>query len=256
MHKDILSLMKRLGLKEKEARIYLVCLSNKNGLFIYEIAKITRIIRSTVDLTVRRLSQQGFLNKIRVGRRQRYTAQAPEAILFRHKQLVEDLEQVIPVLSQMGGQKQETDVIYFEGREGYQRIYEDVLRNLCFAEGEKRDLLSFTSGVDAMRLFPNMKKTVIDKRIKNGSWFRGIAPQDSKTVREWTSSAKALREIKYLPKDLGDFHIDANIYADNIMLYSPTNPIGGVVIRNAKIAEAMRSLFKLVWNLLPDENGI
>jgi hypothetical protein len=191
------------------------------------------------------------LHKIKVGRRWRFMADAPEALLFRQKKLVEDLEQAVPVLAQLGGQRQETEVIYFEGAEGYVRIHEDVLLNLKFAEGEKKDLFAFASGTDAIKLFPNMQKQFIAKRIKNGSWYKGIAPQDSRGVREWTSDTKALRLVKYFPEGFGRFPIDIQIYADNVMLYSPTPPVGGVVIRNAKIAESMRNLFALVWALLP-----
>ncbi len=254
MHKDIKSLMRRLGLREREGLIYLTCLQQKNGLFIYEIAKATRITRSTVDLTTQRLVRRGFLNKIKVGRRLRYIADAPEALLFRQKQLVEDLEQVVPLLSKIGNQQQDTEVIYFEGGEGYVRAHEDVLLNMTFAEGEKKDLLSFSSGVDAVRLFPNMQKQFINKRIKKGAWYKAIAPQSSKKVREWISDPKALRAVKYLPGSIERFHVDMQIYADNVMLYSPTPPVGGVVIRNAKIADSMRSLFALVWSLLPEEN--
>ncbi|MDE2029944.1 MAG: BlaI/MecI/CopY family transcriptional regulator [Alphaproteobacteria bacterium] len=252
MHKDIRQLMQRLGLKDREGRIYLTCLQHKDGLFIHEIAEATRITRSTVDLTVRRLAQRGFLNKVKVGRRLRYQADAPEALLFRQKQLVEDLEQAVPLLSKLGGQKEETEVIFFEGAEGYVRVHEDIMLNMAFVEGEKRELLSFASGVDAIKLFPNMNKQFIAKRIKKGFWYKGIAPQSSRSVPIWGSDAKALRAIKYLPDDITRFQVDMQIYADNVMLYSPTPPVGGVVIRNAKIAESMRSLFRLVWRLLPE----
>ena len=112
-------------------------------------AMLARITRSTVDLTTQRLVRRGFLNKIKVGRRLRYIADAPEALLFRQKQLVEDLEQVVPLLSKIGNQQQDTEVIYFEGGEGYVRAHEDVLLNMTFAEGEKKDLLSFSSKWDS-----------------------------------------------------------------------------------------------------------
>ena len=37
-----------------------------------------------------------------------------------------------------------------------------------------------------------------------------------------------------------------------MMLYSTIPPVGGVIIRNERIADSMRSLFNLIWNLLPD----
>src|SRR5271168_3400501 len=115
MRKDIMALFGRLGLKDRERRIYIACLRYKAGLFLYEIARETRITRSTVDLTVRRLLQHGFLNKVKVGRRQRYFALAPEALLFRQKQLTEDLEQVVPLLANIGGGKKDMDILHFEG---------------------------------------------------------------------------------------------------------------------------------------------
>jgi len=48
------------------------------------------------------------------------------------------------------------------------------------------------------------------------------------------------------------FQVDINVCADSLILYSPTPPIGGVIIRNAKIAEAMRTLFTMVWDMMPE----
>jgi predicted DNA-binding transcriptional regulator len=158
MHKDTISLLGRMGLKNRESRIYLTCLRHKDGLFIYEIAKETRITRSTVDLNVRRLVQRGFLNKIMTGRRFRFFAQAPEAILFRQKQLVEDLEQVVPMLNKIGGEKKDMEILYFEGAQGYKQVHDHALLHIKFSPSSKKDLLSFSSGANSMRLYPNMRK--------------------------------------------------------------------------------------------------
>ncbi|CAK9252641.1 unnamed protein product [Sphagnum jensenii] len=214
MNKDIKELMRGLGLKDREGVIYLTCLQYKDGLFIHEITKLTSITRSTIDLTIHRLLRRGFINKIKVGRRFRYMADAPEAILFRQKRLVEDLEQVVPILAKLGNQKQNIEVIYFEGAEGYVRVHEDVLFEL--------------------------------------SVCRRHSTADSRNVPLWGNDANALRTVKYLPDNIKSFHADVQIYADNVMIYSPTPPVGGVIIRNAKVAESMRSLFNLVWNLLSE----
>ncbi|HEU0117898.1 MAG TPA: helix-turn-helix domain-containing protein [Alphaproteobacteria bacterium] len=252
MQKDIMDLLHRLGLKSREARIYMTCLSFKEGLFIHEIAKHTRITRSTVDLTARRLTQRGFLNKIKTGRRFRFFATAPETVLFRQKQLAEDLEQAVPMLSKIGGAKKDMEILYFEGAQGFRQVHDDALPQIKFASDQKKDLLSFSSGADSMRLFPNMQKQFIDKRIKYGSWYRVIAPTSSKNVPEWMDEPKALRAAKYIPDESYNFPIDIQIYADTVMLYSTTPPIGGVTIRNEKIANSMRMLFQLVWKSLPE----
>ncbi len=180
-----MGLMKRLGLKDRESRIYFICLRNKGGFFIHEIAKQTRLARSTVDLNVRRLVQRGFLNRIMVGRRLRYMATTPETVLFRQKQLTDDLEQIVPLLTKLDGRKQETEVIYFEGVEGLRRVHDDNLLQTKFASSAKKHVFGFSSGADTIKLYPNIQKTYINKRVKNGVWFKAIAPYDSRGVREW-----------------------------------------------------------------------
>ncbi len=253
MHKDVMGLLGRLGLKDRESRIYLACLRERDGLFVFEIAKATRVTRSTVDLTVRRLVQRGFLNKVKVGRRLRYFAQPPEAVLFRQKQLVEDLEQVVPMLATIGGQKKDTEIFYFEGSEGFRQVFDDILLHLRFAPADQRDLLAFSSGADSLRLFPNVQKIFIDKRIKAGAWYKAIATHESMKVVGWDNDPKALRRIKYMPPQVSGFRSEMAIYTDNVVLYSPVKPIGGVIIRNEKIAASMRALFTLVWGLLPEQ---
>lgn len=253
MHKDIMDLMNRMGLKNRESRIYMTCLNFKDGLFIHEIAKHTRITRSTVDLTVRRLAQRGFLNKVKVGRRFRFFAQAPEALLFRQKQLAEDLEQALPILSKIGGIRKDMEILYFEGAQGFRQVHDDALLQIKFATGVKKDIFSFSSGTHSINLFPDIQKKFIDKRIKNGSWYRAISPQSSENnVSAWSNDPKSLRAVKHLPDENYPFTIDVQIYADTTMLYSTTPPVGGVIIRNEKITDSMRALFNLVWKLLPE----
>ena len=250
-----MELLSRVGLKNRESKIYLTCLGFKDGLFIHEIAKHTRITRSTVDLTARRLAQRGFLNKVKVGRRFRFFALAPDAVLFRQKQLVEDLEQVVPILQKVSGTKKDMEIVYYEGAAGYKQIYDDALLQIKFSTGFKKDILSFSSGYEGKSLYPNIQKQFINKRIKTGAWYKAIAPQSSSLVPEWISDPKENRVVKYLPDGNYPFTIDIQIYADTTAMYSTTPPIGGVVIRNERITQSMRALFHHMWKLLPETKG-
>lgn len=249
---SINDLFARLGLKEREGRIYLACLRAKEGLYIYEVAATTHLPRSTVDLNVRRLLRRGFLNKTKSGRRLRFTAIDPDAILFRQKQLVEDMETMLPTLKRLGGSRKEMEIHFFEGAIGYRQAYQEALHRLRLAPPDKKDMLSFSSGVDAIRLFPDMQRAFIEKRIKNGSWYRAIAPETSAQIPEWQNDKEALREVKYVSGDSGIFQIDIYVFGDSVMLYSTTAPIGGVTIRNEKVAASMRTLFNLLWKSLPE----
>jgi sugar-specific transcriptional regulator TrmB len=249
---SINDLFARLGLKEREGRVYLACLRAKEGAFVFEVASQTHLPRSTVDLTVRRLLRRGFLNKSKSGRRLRFVAVDPDAILFRQKQLVEDMESMLPVLKRLGGERKEMEIHFFEGALGFRQGHAEILRAIKMASPETKDVLSFSSGSDSMHLFPDMQRAFIDKRIKNGSWYRAIAPKWSASVPEWKSDNEALREVRHLPDEASLFRMDIQIYADSVMLYSTTPPIGGVTLRNEKVAASMRTLFNLLWKSLPE----
>lgn len=221
-------------------------------MFTFEIVQETKIIRSTVNLIVKRLVQRGFLNHVKIGRRLRYFAQPPESALFRQKQLVEDLEKVVPLLDKIGGERKDMEILYFEGVEGFKQVQQDILLHLKFAEGDKRSLLGFYSSMDYLKIFPEAQKAFIRKRINMRIPAKGIATSRAAEQSEWSNDQKQLREFKFLPDEEFPFRMIVEIYADNVMLYSPVKPIGGVIIRNDKIADSMRALFRLLWRLLPN----
>ncbi len=97
-----------------------------------------------------------------------------------------------------------------------------------------------------------MQRRFVEKRVKMGVWFRGIIPQDSADVFEYKKDKKYLRDVKHVDSKLFPFKATFETYGDYVMIYSPTKPYGGVVIHNQKIADSMRSLFYLVWHLLPE----
>jgi len=61
--------------------------------------------------------------------------------------------------------------------------------------------------------------------------------------------------VKYVDEKRFPFKVTMEIYGDSIMILSPFKPLGGVIIENGKIADSMRSLFYLVWELLPEDGG-
>lgn len=253
MFQDVLQLLERMGLKEKDGKVYLTCLHYKDGLYVHEIVKYTKIVRSTVDVILERLEGEGFISKVKVGARYKYYAESAESILFKREKLLEDFKALVPMLSRLGTETGETEVKFFEGRDGILKVYEDILLQLKYAQGEGRQLVSFAAGADVMKVYPDIQKDFIDKRKKLGIWYRAIVAKSSDKVFEYVPHAPDLRDVRFFDDTKRPFHVAFETYADSVMIISPTKPFGGVVIRNPKIAESMRSLFYLVWDLLPEE---
>lgn len=250
MFQDIMGLLRRLGLKDNEAQVYLTCLHARQGLYVHQIVSQTKQKRSSIDVILKRLVQDGYVDRVKTGNRYQYLPTRAETLLFRHEQLTEDLRNAVPILSRLSHSDEQTDVRFFEGREGVRKIYDDVLLRLKFAEGERKSLLSFSNGANMMRVFPDMQKRFIDKRIQMGVWYKSIVPQSSIKQSEYATDENQLRLIKAIDDQKFPFHVSIETYADSLMIYSPEKPYGGVVIRNMRIADSMRSLFNLVWSLL------
>lgn len=251
MFQDVLGLLGRMGLKPRDGAVYVALLHHREGMFVHEIVTQTKIKRSTVDVVLTRLQEVGFVQKIKTGARYRYLAKSPEAILFHQEQVTEDFKSMLPILTRLGSDTGETEVRFFEGAKGIAQIHDDMLLRLKFAEGDRRQLISFSSGADVMKLFPDMQKIFIDKRIKMGVPYRAITPMSAQRFHEYATDAKSLREAKFVDDKKFPFKATFETYADSLMICSYTKPVGGVVIRNMKIADSMRSLFTLVWSLLP-----
>jgi len=251
MFQDIILTLQKIGLKNKEARIYLICLHFQEGLYVHEIVKQSNINRSTIDIILDKLLEKRYISRVKVGVRYKYFAQSPESILLKKEQLLEDFRTLVPVLSNLKTQNGETEIRFFEGTKGLREIHDDILIQLKFAKRNKKQIVSFVSGIDAKNIFPDMQSRFVEKRVSMGVWFRGIAPKSSEGIFEYSKSQDYLREMKHVDDKKFPFQATFETYADSVMIYSPTKPYGGIVIRNPKIADSMRSLFNLIWDLLP-----
>jgi predicted transcriptional regulator len=249
MYHDVMTLLNRMGLRDGEGKIYLLCLAATSGLFTHEIVKQSKIKRSTVDVMVKRLLERSFITKIKVGRRFQYIAQKPETLLYRQEETLNEWRDIMPILKRFNVNQTKTDVLFFEGAAGFRQVFDDILLHLKFVEPEQKEVLALSSADDFMKIFPDLEKTFITKRIKHGIRYRALYTQDSPF---FITDKKHLRTTKKITHNL-DFHGDMQIYGDNVAIYSTTKPVGGVIIRNPQIANSLRSLLNFVWDLVPDD---
>lgn len=255
MFQDLTHTLSRLHLKPKDATVYLTCLHFKEGLFVHELVKKTKINRSTVDLILQRLIETGFISKVKVDRRYKFFAQSLENILLKQEAIVADFRELLPLLSKLGTESGATEIRFFEGKKGILQIYDDMLQRLKFAEGDARQLVSFSGGSEVSAVFPDMQKKFIDKRIKIGVWYRAIVPHGALKISEFKENPKDLRAAKGVDDKKFPFKVTFETYADSVMIYSPKKPFWRRRHPQSSDRVSMRSLFYLVWGLLPDKSA-
>ena len=244
MYQDAFDALGKLGLKREEAKIYLACLRNRAGLFVHEITQISGVKRSTVDLIINRLLSRNFLSSFREGQRRKFMAESPERILFDYQREIEDFRNVIPMLMRLGTGAGKTRVTFFEGAKGIRAIYDDILLTARALPEKERIVCCFSSGRDVEKIQPRFRQQFIDRRIKDHLFVRMIAVPKSKTTRRPPVVTKMFDGMKY------PFNIEFSIIVDKIMIASAYKPAGAISIQNKVIADSLRSLFNLLWDLL------
>lgn len=248
MRRDLLQVFGQFGLKEKEARVYMACLPHTEGLFTHEVTKLTKISRSTVDITVERLLERRFLRRVKTGARYKYFAEAPDTITQRQQKTIDDFTEITPFLLKGSSDYAPTEILSFEGKQGIQKAYDDIFLRLKHTPVKDKELIEFTSGQGILTLYPDIEQQFVKKRIAMKVRYRGITPASSAAYNTFDNKTESLREVKFIDDKLFPFKSVISIYVDSVMIFSPHKPVGGCVIRNPHIADSLRALFNLVWS--------
>jgi sugar-specific transcriptional regulator TrmB len=248
-------ILSKIGLTTGEISVYLECLAHNGGLRIQEITDKTSIKRSTVNLIVDRLEAKGYLTHYIEGKRKTFTAQPPESLIFSLENTVHDFKNLIPLLSQGRKNGQKSKIRFFHGKDGIYQMYNESLLTLSLIKNSsQKELLAITPGSAVFSIMPHHQKAFIDKRVKNRIPVRWIAPNEDFSKRFLDNSAQELRKMKFFDKNRFPINMEIDIYADKLALYSlnKDNP-EGFIIENLSLANSMRSIFNLIWTLLPYE---
>lgn len=132
--------LEEIGLSEKEAKIYLSLLQVDKDT-IQDLAKKTKINRTTVYPVLESLQKKGLVSEVQEGKKVSYVAAPPERLetyVERQRVVFEEktkrLKDVIPQIKSIQRESGERPVVkYFEGREGaisaYEEFYDSIRSN-------------------------------------------------------------------------------------------------------------------------------
>lgn len=248
MLEEISQTLERLGLKESEVKVYLTCLEHIEGLFVSQITNLTGIKRSTVNLILERLVDKGFVTYHLDGSRKLFRAESPETLLFNLEDSLGDLRSLIPLLRIAAGDDRKTKIRFFEGKEGIEKIFTDILLTMKINKNPKREIIAISSGQDIFKVLPGHKKQFIDKRVRERIPIRWIAPEGDVSRKLHIVSQEEFRSMKFFDGKRYRFNVEVDIYANKIALIALEKEPTGVIIENESLTESFRSLFNLIWD--------
>jgi sugar-specific transcriptional regulator TrmB len=241
--------LKEIGLSEKEAEVYLALLQG-DSFSIIEIAKKTKINRTTIYPVIKSLAEKGLVSETTTNTKVHYQAESPERLetyLERQKILLDEnskkIKDIIPQLKSVQRESGERPVVkYFEGKEGIMSVNEDLYTDPV--EGERvyfiypQDLI-----LDCFK--EEETKKIKQSRIKNK--IHGLALY---TYKNGEKKSDDLSERIKIDSDKYPILADITIYKDKVRIATLGKKLGGIFIQSTDLAETLKSLIRLASDLI------
>lgn len=256
----IQDVLKELGLDELEISVFLQLLQNYTNR-VSTIAYQLKLPRTTIQSALLRLEENELATKIFEKNTAIYSAVDPQelfAIVEARKrkndkkfdEIKDSLKKYMPeLMGRMSSNENLPKIRFYRGKSGVKKVLFDTLTS-------KTELKGFIN-VDAMdkRVF-EINREYVKAREKSNVKKRAFI-LDSQHARQDRESGKYSPKSyiawKWIDKNLYPFSIEMNIYDGKISyLTYVEGDLVGVIIENDHIYEMHKSIWNLLWNLLPE----
>jgi sugar-specific transcriptional regulator TrmB len=243
-----------LGLKEKEAAVYLTCLQ-LGPAPVQAIARKSRVVRATTYVVLESLQKAGLVTHYKDGKKTLYSAEAPRQLmrlLEKEREVIDekqhDLELILPELQILmkaaGGRP---SVRFFSGREGLHAMRQEII--MYSKPGEM--IYNFTPADHLNAVFPQDLDTFVPQRVSKGIMAKTIFTTQSDKIRDLflsrTYNEKRLTETIYVPPERFPGSSGMTVYGDRIAIGTFTGKLMGVIVESKPMADMMHALFDLAW---------
>lgn len=242
----MLEVLIKLGLQEKEAKVYMALLELGGGT-VTELTQYAGINRTSAYDILARLAEMGIVSESLQAKKQSYTPEPPEkfiSILRKRQEQAEEqaksAEAILPELRALFRSRAvRPRAKIVEGAQGIRSLYEDSLFS-------SEPIRSFTS-TDAIEGFdPKFLHEYYRRRAKKGVFIKAIV-NDVPAAHEYKNQdPQLLREIRIVPRDRMDINTEVYIYDDKVSIFSLQEKLG-VSISSPDMAYALKKLYDLAW---------
>lgn len=237
---NLATILQRLGLNDKEAKMYLACLELGSA-SVQEIAEKSGVKRTSIYNFLEDMKARGFISEVRHGKRILIVPEDPRMLLKKSEEQRKQLEEVLPeFMSIYNRPGEKPKVRFYQGVDGLKRIYEDTLTT-----GETIYEIS-----DYERMFATIDEDWVweypKRRTEKGIKAYSIAKEGSQALKVRAKDTEQLRETRFV-KDV-QFETEINMYGDKVAMLSFRRPYAGVIIEDRAIAQTLLSMWKIIWS--------
>ena len=239
----MLNELTKIGLSDKEAKVYLAALELGKAP-IQDIAKKAGINRTTTYVMITELEKRGLVKPFKIGKRNYFAAESPDMILDilkKEKQEIENKEreirEILPELKSVYNVAPGRPKIrFFEGTDVNKKINEDILESGTkeIQEIYNADFIRDIISEEEAKIFYK-KRT--EKKIK----YRGLYTRKEGPFKNPLEFA----EEKFIDQKHFPVFGDVFVYEDRIGMVGKGM---GVIIESAEISQTLKTVFNLAWN--------
>lgn len=234
-----------LGLNRPEIDIY-ICLLKLGKASVGELAKKSKIKRTSIYDILNRLSLKGLINSALETGGQRYHPKNPKNLIEIIDEQEESLNKMLPRLVWISSNpKIKTKIKYFNTPETVNVTYEDTLK----LKGDH--LFMITPEFKNQNVDLGYLKKYIAKRVSKKIQISEIYQSDNKSPVSADNNKKALRSLKIVSNKY-PIKAKVSIYGKNKVSFTSYLDETGVQIIDKNIYNTFESIFKTIWKSLPE----
>lgn len=243
-------ILKKIGLSEKEIKVYLVAL-RLGSQPASVIAKHSQISRPTVYDIFAQLIKKGLASKIDKGAATFFQILDPKNLLNylerdkneyirKIEKQKESLNEILPAIKSIENPlSTKPKVQFYEGEKGVREAYEDTLKST-------ESIRAYANVEEMHEGLPNFFPEYYARRKEANIHIRAICPDNVLSKERQKHDQEELREIKLIDKDKFSFSPEINIY-DNKVLIASWREKMAIMIESQEIADLHKKMYDLLW---------
>ena len=240
---DQAQILQKLGLNEKESRVYLALL-NLGQSSAHSVARISGLKRPTTYVILEDLRTRGLVLKMPGSKKQMFSARSPEELVHEMKKNLADAEYALPELMNVySGGNSRVKTVHFEGVEGIKQLLEYRAKEMKDEELVGFYATDLNADKELVRYFKEDWPKITQKLGKQ----RYIAPEHP-SLKDYRDVDKAHnREVKTVSYEDYSSEVAIDVVGDVVRIQDYKN-LQGVAIENADVAKTVRQIFEMVWS--------
>lgn len=256
MDQKINEKIQKIGLSEKEARVYLYLLSSQGG-YPSKVSTETKLNRSTVYKILTGLSIKGLATEIEHGKKIFYQPEPLSKLerymnyqVERAQNAKESAIKIMPELEEMFAKAENPKVSFYKGKE---QVIEAYLRHV---QVEKPYKMTAFANVQYIKKFLPEKVFSFYKKEKEriGITARGITSSNPYSYEFQKDTHSGIKrniwpELRFIPEDIFPFTAEMTMFDGNkvsIIKFEEEHPIA-IVIEDKMVHDMMNMLFEFIW---------